>query len=269
MKPQGGADRLRPFFLDIFSGEEGVAKSLRAKNVAVKTFDIRQGISGDVSLKSTLRRIVALVNSGNCLGIMMHIPCTTCSSARHPALRSRQRPRGLQGLQGRALLALRAANLLYDHCFAILEAAERRRVPWVVENPLTSILWHFREFRKWMLLPHVDTVRFDMCGYGSPWRKATLIMTSRCIGASRLACRCRSDRLNTCFFTGRRHIALVGRDPHGVPWTRRAQVYPPGLCRGVASLLFEAGIAKEFASRLSTCADTGGGPHSILWRVRE
>ena len=63
MKPQGGADRLRPFFLDIFSGEECVAKQLRTKNVAVKTFDIRQGVCGDVSLKSTLRRILALVNT--------------------------------------------------------------------------------------------------------------------------------------------------------------------------------------------------------------
>ena len=257
---QGGLDRVRPFFLDIFSGEEGVARCLRARHLACKTFDIRQGASGDIASRSVLRRILGLIGSGNCMGIMMHIPCTTCSQARHPALRSHKRPRGLPGLSGNALAQLHAANYLYDHCFTILEKAERHRVPWMVENPRSSILWSFAEFKRLGSLPHVETARFDMCGYGTPWKKATQVMASRFLQLQSLCRVCRPvGRL--CSHSGREHIVLSGRDPQNVLWTRRAQVYPKALCSALASLLHQAGLAKEFRHSAAR------GARRELWRV--
>ena len=122
MRTQKGNDRLRPFFLEIFAGDEGISRSLRGRGLAAKAFDLRQGIAGDLSRRAVVRRIVRLLRSGCCRGVWFAPPCTTFSSARYPPLRSHGRPRGLQVklLSDKDRQQLFDANCLIDNTLTLI-----------------------------------------------------------------------------------------------------------------------------------------------------
>ena len=47
--------------------------------------------------------------------------------------------------------------------------------------------------------------------------------------------RCGNGKL--CEFSKKPHIVLTGSDPTGIPWTRRAQAYPPRFAAALAKVL--------------------------------
>ena len=245
---QQGNDRYRPFFLDLFGGAEGVARALRARGFACKSFDISQGPLGDLSRRSVVRRICKLLRAGQCRGVMLAPPCTTFSIARRPALRSMLRPWGLEGLSDKDTLQLAVANRLIQSTLTILHVAEATCTPWILENPLSSLFWRLPQVRQMFRRSHTSVADLHMCGYGTPWRKATKLLCSRIRDPSSLAVRCFPSAGGLCAHSGRRHAVLQGRDQLGVPWTRRAQEYPRSFCTSVATQLIEAGREHEFAS---------------------
>lgn len=86
------------FFLDLFSGQEGVAKALRAAGFRCLEVDIRHG--HDMRNGPFVSRLVQAVREGRVLGVMAAPPCESFSVARDRSgkIRSEERPEGLRGL---------------------------------------------------------------------------------------------------------------------------------------------------------------------------
>ena len=120
-------------------------------------------------------------------------------------------------------------------------------------------MWQDRGLKSIAREPAAVEVRLHMCAYGSRWRKGTALWISQLPGAEQLARRClATDHL--CQHTGKAHIALRGRDEHGIPWTRRAQEYPSDFSDQVARLMHNAGLMLEFTSLWQERPDYRGTP---------
>ena len=139
---------LKPFIIELFSGCQSFTRAVRRGRLRAFSFDINQGSEGDLSRKSVFSRIFKLLSSGQCRGIMIAPVCTTYSIARRPALRSKQRPRGLKDLNQWEQDQVDYANRLVDRTVAILDRACLLSTPWIVENPLSSLLWSERAFKR-------------------------------------------------------------------------------------------------------------------------
>ena len=86
---------------------------------------------------------------------------------------------GLPGLNEKDQLKVDVANQLSVYLLQLCKYAHRRRVPFYIENPLTSRLWKMPEMKQLMSLTHSDTVELDLCQYGEKWRKSTRPLVSR------------------------------------------------------------------------------------------
>ena len=164
-------------------------------------------------------------------------------------------PWGLPSLSDKDALQLSSANTLVRHTLSIIRVAEQCKAPWLLENPHSSLLWHLSEFEQISRRSHVQQVRLHMCGFGTPWKKATRLLCSRVSKASELERVCATSPEGLCGFSGHHHVRLQGRDRHGVSWTHRAQEYPPRFARQVAAVLVEAGREQEFAQLCRGHAD--------------
>ena len=230
----------------------------------VFSFDLNQGVAGDISRKAVLGRILRLLASGQCRGILAAPPCTTYSTARNPPLRTWCRPRGRRDLAGRELQQVLAANTLVDHLGVILERAQLLGVPWLVENPASSLLWRERLFRRFGRLETVKIIKTHLCGFGCPWRKPTSLMCSRLAAPERLERTCTTCLpLKVCSFSGRPHIPLRGRDEAGMAWTRRAQAYSPQFSQQLARVFIDGAWFLEFQDRLQEMDRLWGPPRRI------
>ena len=92
-----------------------------------------------------------------------------------------------------------------------------------IENPLTSMLWKTRTVRSMINTGNCVLLRYDMCQYGTQYKKPTRLL---CWGpwiqwASFKTCVGRS----VCSRTARPHFSLTGI-VDGVFRTSAAQVYP-------------------------------------------
>ena len=100
------------YFLELFMGSGRLSKSFKRRlesagrqGVQVIGFDLLQGRSGDLLNHETFQHVMALINSGRCLGVWMAPPCSTWSPSRRndehkgaPPLRSHDHIMGLPGL---------------------------------------------------------------------------------------------------------------------------------------------------------------------------
>ena len=111
---------MKPFYIDLFAGSQGITKAFRRRGLRCYPLDLNQGLKGDLLNRGVYRRILKLIRSGSCRGIFAAPPCTTYSSARHPALRTRRRFRGLQGIVGDAARQVHTANMLMDRMCALV-----------------------------------------------------------------------------------------------------------------------------------------------------
>ena len=103
-----------------------------------------------------------------------------------------------------------------------------------IENPLSSRIWEFFLFQELIALPASRFIAFDLCRYGSEYRKATGVLTT-VASLEQLARRCNHPY---------RHIPAAGsvrvRDGGRYRWVARttlAGAYPPQLCTKWAGLI--------------------------------
>ena len=91
----------------------------------------------------------------------------------------------------------------------ICHACLRNFVPFVVENPKSSMLWITNEMLALKKRRHCRFFQSDFCMWGMPWRKQTGFLSgfSNPSGAERV---CQNG---ICKRTGCRHIVLAGVDP--------------------------------------------------------
>ena len=115
--------------------------------------DIVHGADHDITQRKVLHRILRNIRKHNYSSAMLAIPCTTFSRARRSPkpgmpgpLRSSEEPWGLTTLTGRDQEKLDLGNAITRCTLRIVVALERYKIPYIVENPQTSILWWLPEF---------------------------------------------------------------------------------------------------------------------------
>ena len=239
------------FFVEVFSGTGRLSLALMGHDVRAQAFDIVDGPDSDVLLAAVRRHLFRLIRHPGCLGVWFGFPCGTFSRARRGragmpgALRGEEGSElyGLPGLSEKDQLKVDVANSLLLHMRGLCKYCHRRRVPFYIENPLTSRLWKTTEIKELLALPHSLFMQFYFCQFGEPWRKSTQLLVSRHADMRAIEKRCHFGRGFICSATGKRHVQLTGA-VGGVFMTARAQAYPRRLCRALARQIREFAIAR-------------------------
>ena len=174
--------------------------------------------------------------------------CETFSSARRGSFESRL-PRALRTVEqpwgkNRETLRdyefeqLQTANSIVRFVLAFFKKCIQHRVPFIIENPASSLLWLLPEFVALMASTDVCSVVFDMCLFKSLHKKRTRLLGYMVDLPSFFDNKTCPGR-KVCSVTGLPHHLLTGAFK-GVFRTRAAKEYPPLLCRSLADTFEES-----------------------------
>ena len=240
------------FFADTFCGVAHVGRTAARRGFKTRFYDILiDPIYGDMTNPKVKRFLRRAVKTGRCFAMMLQPLCASWSIARHRTnvIRSGLHPWGLprrlwqKPWSDNDHKALATGNATMSSALELAAECQRNGVPWALENPATSIVWLTPEVLKLLAMHGVRFVLVDFCYWGTPWRKRTGILFGHCDGQDldSLA-KCRCSGVGTCSNSGRKHVQLTGSDPHGMPWTKRAEPYPPGFAHRLASILLHKAV---------------------------
>ena len=111
-------------------------------------------------------------------------------------------------------------------------------VPFVYDNPYTSLLWKVLAFEHLARRRGVRFVRTGFCQSGTAWRKSTGLMCGYC-NISYVANQCTGYCV--CSRSGHPHKQLSGVDLESqLFWTHIAELYPRGLCTAIVRMITDA-----------------------------
>ena len=174
-------------------------------------------------------------------GAMCAPPCSTWSQASRHFYRSPYALNGSPHLTGKAAARLGVGNATFHFAMRTGLECKRLGIPFVLENPRTSMMWSHPRMQLFSLTSCEDAnVNVDFCQHGTRWRKTTLFRGwCTCQPPQPLLYRCRG-RGGLCSKTGLRHISLEGGGPGGKRWTAIAEPYhrllPPQPTFGCTAL---------------------------------
>eukprot|EP00438_Fugacium_kawagutii_P015803 Skav230691 [mRNA] locus=scaffold2202:279688:282453:- [translate_table: standard] len=235
-----------PGFLDLFSGQRGVAKALAKVGFWSICFDIEHSPSEDLMDPFVQGQLKTLVEEGAFRGAGGGPVCTSFSTAITPPVRTPSEPHGRADVSANMAQKLADGNLMAKwviHFFSL--ALKHKLIVWI-ENPATS--WLFR-LPEWVAFaqchPTLQAWTVDYCRFKTKWRKRTKFMTNCSLAGTKMLC-------NGC----KQHQLLRGRSKqHKQSWTRVAQSYPKEL-REYLSKHLTASVAASARTKLSiaTCA---------------
>lgn len=226
-------------FLDLFSGERGVAFEIfKASGIWVLTFDIIYGANQDLSKPDLRKDLEWLLKKHVFFGCGLAPVCRSFSVAVTPAIRTKGFPFGLQHVSEKMKKSLEDGNDTAKWMLRILGICLAFNVRFWLENPALSWLFRLPTFLDF-IEKHKDRIGFwvaDYCRYGRKWRKRTKFLTDTCI-----------QNFKTLCLGCRTHIKLRGRSAfHRKSWTLVAQPYPKGVCKVLAkALLKSSGLGGE------------------------
>ena len=234
----------RKVFLDLFCGDAGVSKQLRALGFGVVSVDVVIDSSFDLCDPKVIAVIEGWIRSGCIHGVWLATPCTTWSRARHGPigsswgpLRTNQSLFGVSGLNPHDVAKVKLGNKTMSVSARIIKLCNRCMVPCCLENPAGSMIWLAPPINRCCGLGSSRSLITDFCQHGAKWRKRTRIQTWHCQPSHELS-QCCHGRNGYCSLHDRKHIVLKGRDPSsGQLWTQLAQPYPRQFCRAAAKLL--------------------------------
>ena len=163
---------------------------------------------------------------------------------------------GYPDLKPHQRIKLLDANHLLRYMILICKACARLHMPFYIENPLNSMLWHHPWIRA---LPNFVLNRFNYCQFGKVYRKATRVLESgsRVLRDVTHHCKLVNGR---CSASGERHFVLVGKDSQGFNWTTRACPYPVDMCTDIARVLV-GDVMDRFIDMRSQAAGISKAPH--------
>ena len=176
-----GRDWLPKFagYLDMYSGQKGVAKAVVAKgNVWAICFEISDSAAQDVLLPENASLIQELLESHAVFAFGAAIFCSSFSRAVRPPFRSATRPFGLANLSATAQKKVEDGNRHAIWLASLIVICIKEQILFWVENPDSSFIWLLPQ---WLTLGSRDKAavfRLDYCVCGTPWRKRTKILTS-------------------------------------------------------------------------------------------
>ena len=236
---------------EMFSGSGRLSASLRKVGWTSEEWDVRHGVHMDMTQKVCQDDFFAKMRAGMFLFIWFGTCCKTFSRATGigagpQPVRSNEHVWGFPDLTGVRKEKALLANKLAKFTLKAILLANRLKLHWAVENPLTSMLWMLPGFAALKAnRDHNVFIRVDYCQYGTQWQKPTAIL-SNCkeLAAVGSACRmtiCKSSGTRRiCSRSGKRHERLAGLDDEGVWNTSHAEPYPAKLCKRIASTLDNA-----------------------------
>ena len=230
----------RQFALEVFAGCAALSRALCSQRIPTFPIDICLHSTHDVLNSAVEKRILFWLKSGRINLVWLGMPCTSFSRARkHDGLgpgpiRSSEFLWGLPSLSPKDRRKVRDGNYLLAFLLRIISACELYRIPYVVENPATSMLWEMPTMLRFCKRYSPSKIFLDYCAYGMPWKKPTALMYNF-LRLESLEQQCHS-RGHACQFSHKPHVPLRGRDSTGTFLTLRAQPYPERLCDQFASL---------------------------------
>ena len=234
-------------FLELFAGRGKVSRALQRSGFASLAFDIENGPEFDLTHPRVLSIIKGWISSGCILGVCLETQCSSWSRARRGpahsnwcALRSNKHIYGVPGLSDKNQEKVNKGNIQARNTSHIIRTCIKHFVPCILENPNASLLWTAPCIKVLSNLSLAHAQTFDMCQYGTRWRKATRLMSWHCGHDSDICLRCQG-RKGVCSRTHKKHIVLAGSSNiPGKLWTTLAQVYPSALAKKLAAKLIKA-----------------------------
>ena len=258
LEPTNMVERLRKFvaavngkrppyhglFLELFSGIGSVSTAIRNRNHAAIPVDFETQLCIDLTLPGVVQLIISWIKTGMVRGVFLGTPCTSWSRARFGAagcpggpVRTTALPMGISGLRPKDQRVLDLGNATYKASNKYITACIEANIPCILENPATSIMWQAPALRRLMGHKECDMATFDMCSFGTSWRKRTRLVSWNAPLRNSLRGLCQGR--GTCSFSGDKHERLRGNS-HGVARTKLAQAYPSGLSKEIAACLVAA-----------------------------
>ncbi len=241
------------YFADLYCGTGGVGRKIRRRKFRVAFYDIRYGSQFDLTSKANIRRLRRDVRAGRLVGAMIAITCTSWSVARNRTnvRRTAAQPWGvidpIKPFSERDLASLAAGNLQLRRLLPLLKDLQLMQVPWILENPATSNIWHVPALKRISRERGAEVILVDQCAFGAPWRKRTRLLCCNCDGQDVLALssfRCHGR--GVCDHSGRPHVQLTGSDANGRPLTQRAQTFPTRFASKLCNVL----VSRELGCQL-------------------
>jgi hypothetical protein len=139
----------------------------------------------DLSTAAGQAIIWALLHPGSIIFVLLAPPCGTCSRARErplpphlastmytpPALRSDERPEGLENLTGLDKTRVEQSNVLFKFAAEICFFCLSHDLYFVLENPLRSIMWLLPQMVAFASMPPVSPTDYSACEHGGSRNK--------------------------------------------------------------------------------------------------
>ena len=228
----------RYHFIEVCGGAGKVTKYVDELGFVVgPVIDLERSPAFDVALLEVISWLYHLVEHGLIDSWIIEPPCTTFSSAAHPALRSYKKPRGYVPTEARTLLgtklALRALALMY--LAAVCD------VVGTLEQPLRSKMAWLAEWRRLLELELCHEETTDSCMFGSPHQKPFRF----------LVCNAESSRLKRRCDRSHVHVKIQGG------YTKNSAVYCDGLARELALMITDGLVVKMRRQKCSELACDG------------
>ena len=212
--------KIQPFVVELFAGTARFSAAAARKGFFVTSFDWGCGPLYDLGRKDVQALILGWIRAGLVLFLLAGIPCQSWS-------RARMQPGGPQMLRDIAnimgLPELRHeserwkidnGNAALKFCCQIGHACLTMHVPFIFENPFTSLLWEAPQMKHFMRRQGVRLARADFCQWGMPWRKSAglLCAFANIAHVGRRCCPAKGCR-GICSKSGHHHQQLSGVDP--------------------------------------------------------
>ena len=223
-----------------------MAVCMRKSGWSVEEVDIVHGAGHDITKPAVVRQMCKIIRNGCYDGAMVAAPCTSFTVARDRTciIRTKHEPWGLADrslFSLNDLSSLENGNRIMKAVINILNALTQACVPWILENPRSSRMWHLPEVVRLMRSKHAAFAVGDFCQYGTRWRKRTGYLCMHCSEArvqKLLGKRC-SGNNGSCSRTGCKHMLLQGSGVGGKPLTLIAQPYPPRLASALSFTIID------------------------------
>ena len=255
-----GHRRLIPgsrILLDLFSGCGKVGSAGRRMGFTSLQFDTILRADDDLTKPLAQRRIKSLVMTNRVAACMLPVPCTSFTTARNrtSVIRSTQEPWGIsREMNEREARSIALGNATAGAALKIIRLLNKYKVPWIVENPRTSYLWHLPELHAVSQAAHGHFRVADFCQFGARWRKKTGFLCGNIdeLDSQPLCRTCSGKAL--CSSTNKPHIVLSGNNKQGIPWTKIAEPYPTRLASMLAKVLLCNEFAQHTYNKVRVCS---------------
>ncbi len=238
--------------LELFSGAGGFSKAAANLGELVISIDIQFGVdTNDLSQRPLQLLVCGWIQAGYVKCVLAGFSCGSFSRARNipggpPALRNQEFVKGLPDLRPSDARKVEHGNRLVYFIVRLARACIACWVPCMLENPWTSWAWRMPGLESVRKCRCVRLTRKDFCQFGTPWRKATGILSTFCRPHTFQRI-CSGQK--KCGRSRRPHQVLKGCNAQGVFWTHVAEPYPRGLCGLLVKTLCNA-ILELQASQL-------------------